>query len=118
MSQFTDEEKASLLTLAKGAAIERFDDAMQAVLDNIVDPNAKVGARTVTLKVTIKPDANGATANVLIECTPKLQPAHPCTTLFYIGKQAGHGMAFEHNPEQLNMPFPQPTAIQGGKAGN
>lgn len=116
MSGFTEEEKASLLTLARGAAIEQFDDELQRVLNNIVDPNTKEGVREVNLKVKIKPDANRVTGAVEIICTSKTQPAHPCSTMFYIGKQGGKGVAFEHNPEQLNMPYLAPTAIDGGKA--
>jgi len=118
MGGFTEEEKASLLTLARGAAIERFDDEMQRVLDNIVDPNTREGVREVNLKVKIKPDSNRVTGAVEILCTSKTQPAHPCSTMFYIGKQGGRGVAYEHDPEQLNISYPAPTAIKGGKAGN
>lgn len=118
MAGFVDEERASLLTLARGAAIERFDDEMQRVLDNIVDPNTRGGVREVSLKVRIKPDDNRVTGNVEIICTSKTQPAQPCSTIFYIGRQGNRGVAFEHNPEQLIMPYQAPAVIAGGKAGN
>lgn len=118
MGNFTEEDKASLLTLARGAAIERFDDELQRVLDNIVDPNTAKGAREVTLKVKITPNKDGATAAVGIQCNSKVQPAEPCATMFYIGKQGGRGVAFEHDPEQLSMPYPSPTVVHERKAGN
>lgn len=115
---FTEEERASLLTLARGAAIERFDDEMQRVLDNIVDPNTRDGVREVNLKVKIKPDANRVTGGVEIICTSKTQPAQVCSTMFYIGRQGTRGVAYEHDPQQMNMPYPEPSVIAGGKAGN
>jgi hypothetical protein len=115
---FTEEDRASLLTLARGAAIERFDDELQRVLNNIVDPNTGGGVREVTLKVKIKPDANRTTGAVEILCTSKVQAAQPCSTMFYIGRQGTMGVAFEHDPQQMSMPYPEPSVIAGGKAGN
>lgn len=114
----TENGKATLATLAKGAAIERFDDELQRVLNNIIDPNTAEGKRCITLKVEIKPDPDRVTAAVHVSCSSKLMPSKPCSTLFYVGKERGQGVAFEHNPEQLAMNLEtasKPTVISGGK---
>lgn len=115
-----EEGKVSLSTLARGAAIERFDDELQRVLNNIIDPNTTEGAREITLKVKIKPDADRVTGSVQVVCQSKVCPSRPCSTLIYIGKERGKGVAFEHNPEQLQMDLDvssKPVSIaKGGDA--
>ncbi len=51
----------------------------------------------------IKPSPNGDTAGVIIACSSKLQAVKPCDTMFYVGKEKGKGIAFEFNPEQLEV---------------
>lgn len=118
--QFTNEEKTSLASLAQGAAIERFNDEMQRVLNNIVDPNTAEGVREINLKVKIKPDESRATGEVSITCSSKLQHARGIRTRLYIGKERGAGVAFEHDPKQLQMDLDhnkKPVLLDGGKKG-
>jgi hypothetical protein len=119
MSGFGEEDKVSLLGLARGGAIERFDEELQRVLDNIIDPNSSEGRREITLKVRIEPSPDGATAKVDVTCSSKLQPVHGCSTMFYIGKEKGKGVAFEHCPEQLHLDMSNSlntVKFPGGKA--
>jgi len=98
--------RLSLANLGAGAAIERFDDELQAVLNNIADPNAaEKAAREVVLKVKIKPEDRNY-AKIEIVCASKLAPAESYATNIYIGADVrGRAEAFEHNPEQLKFDF-------------
>ena len=96
-------EQVTLATLRGGAAVEMFDYELQRVLDNILDINTTLTAREVVLKVKIKPDDDRSIGSVEISCGAKLAAPKPCTSRFYLGKDRGKAVAFEHNPEQLRM---------------
>lgn len=52
-------------TLSQGGAVERFQDELTRVIANITDPNTPAKkARTVTLKMTIKPNEQRNMAEV------------------------------------------------------
>lgn len=52
-------EKLSLVNLGGGAAVEMFDEALEKVLENILDPNTEAKTkRVITLKMTISPAEN------------------------------------------------------------
>lgn len=118
---FSENERASLEGLAQGAAIERFNDELQRVLNNIVDPNTADGAREITLKVKIKPNEDRTIADVFVTCSSKVQSAHGVMSRFYIGKERGQAVAFEHDPKQLQFELDKntqkPVGIDGGKKG-
>ena len=83
-------ERTSLLNLLRGGVIELFDDELQAVADNILDPNtSETATRSVTLKVTIKPDADRSTAKTEVAVTAKLAPVRPQATRLFVGQQRG-----------------------------
>jgi len=50
----TKEEPLTLETLADGACVERFNDALLSVLENLADPNTGTKTREVVLKVKIQ----------------------------------------------------------------
>jgi len=52
----------SLASLCKGAAIERFDDELKKVLENMMDVNTGVGPREIVLKVRLKPNDDRTSA--------------------------------------------------------
>jgi uncharacterized protein YuzE len=65
-----------LNSFANGAMAERFNQELQKVLDNIVDPNTDPKkARKVTLTVTINSNENRELANVSVKADSKLLPA-------------------------------------------
>lgn len=104
-------EKVSLSSLARGAAIERFDDEFRRVLENIIDPNTGSGKRSVTVTVTLKPEDDKCSAKVSIECKSKLQGAESVGTMIFLGRSQGRAAAMEHNPEQLKMEFAAQTPV-------
>lgn len=96
-------EEISLSTLARGAAIERFDDELRRVLENISDPNTAGGIRSVTLTVKIKPNDERNFGDVSVACSSKVAAAKPVSSQIFIGKDFTGVHAFEHNPEQLKL---------------
>ena len=114
------EEKVSLETLANGGALEKFDLAFQAVLDNIMDPNTLPEAkRSVILRVDIKPTKDRELGTTEISCEPKLAPMKPLLTRLFMGMRGNKASAVESDPSQPNMfPEEKPKALRsigGGK---
>lgn len=105
-------QEVSLATLGDGAAIERFDLALQEVLDNIQDINTDPKkAREVVMKVKISPDQDRAVGKVSVEVVTKIAPVIPFGTHVFMGKNAsGRGIACEVDPKQGGI-FDPPKAI-------
>lgn len=99
-------EGISLDTLNQGAAVERFNLALQEVLDNIQDPNTDPKkARTVNLKCTIKPDTDRGVGVVVVDVVSKLAPIAPFDVRVFLGRDKdGKGYASEYHPNQQVIP--------------
>jgi len=106
-----EEDLVSLLNLAGGGAIERFDEELKRVLENIEDPNTALGAREIKLVVKIQPTDNKRNmCKVSFQCVSKRLPAMSVQTQFYVGIDPKRGaVAIEYNPQQVEM-FPRPVA--------
>lgn len=97
-------ETMSLLNLGGGGAVEKFDDEMKRVLENILDRNTGEGARSVTLTVVLKPDVNRDICQVGISCKSKLMPVQPFGTSVFIGVDPKVGAcAIEPTNAQLGL---------------
>lgn len=84
--------------------MERIDDAMDKVLENIADVNTKPdGVREITLKLKIKPTNDRSAAMVEISCTPKLSAVAPYPATLYLGRNAGKNVVYEHNVNQADL---------------
>lgn len=103
----SSDEKLGIESLASGAAMERFDDALAVVLANIIDPDTGKGVREINLKVKFKPNDERSMTEIRIECKTKLQPATELTTHAYLGVDIkGMPEAHEIKPmHQSNIPF-------------
>jgi hypothetical protein len=110
--EVNEDTRASLLTLARGAAIERFDAELQRVLDNIIDPNtSEKQGREITLKVKFKPNETRSATVTEIHCSSKIAPPAPCSTMLWVGKDRGKGVAIEaESPDQMAM-FNQQASV-------
>lgn len=100
------EEKMSLANLADGAAIERFDIALQEVANNIQDVNTEATAvREVVLSVKIKPDEDRNIGGIEINALPKLAKFMPVVTKAFLGKDIkGDGEIYELSvPKQMDL---------------
>ena len=101
---FTKEEPVSLTNLGEGAAIELFNEELQKVLDNIVDPNTKPKqAREVVLRVKITPDEERDIGDIEITCISKPAPAKGFTTKCILGRTGKHGEARELQSAQTSF---------------
>lgn len=112
----TKEEPLTLETLADGACLERFNDSLQAVLDNLTDPNTGTKTREVILKVKFKPDEERSFVQILIECTPKLAPASSIASNAYLGKDIS-GKAIAHEIKRAQLPLIETDNVVQMKAG-
>lgn len=110
------EQFVRLDSLGQGAAIEKFEDELNRVLENILDPNTKpTVTRSVTLTVTVKPDEDRSFANTLIEVKSKLAPSRAVGTAIYIGRHGGRAVATERDTRQMTLPEENVVAMKGGK---
>lgn len=107
----TKDGMVSLANLARGACLERFDDELKRVLDNINDPNTADGPRSITLKVTISPNEERTSAGVSINVDSSVRGPKPVPTMIFIGKDQGQSVAYEHNPEQLKLKLANKTPV-------
>lgn len=81
----TNEEKSSLLQMAKGAIQERVDYEVSKVIDNILDVNTDpLAKRKVTLVVEMKPDEDRQVVKITATATSKLAPTNPVGTSLVI----------------------------------
>ena len=97
----TEKEPITLGTLYSGAVIEAVDHEIANALANIMDVNTSPSqARTVTLKLKIKPNKERNIAGVTFQAKSSLAPAEALETSIIIDKdKAGRAVAFELRPE-------------------
>lgn len=78
-------KQMSLDKFAKGALLEKFNLEMEKVSSNINDPNtSKTAQRTVTIKLTMKPDEDGISATTF-SVTSSLATAKEGSTKLIFG---------------------------------
>ena len=107
----TSEEKLSLGNYKGGVANELFNMELQAVLDDIANPNKQANAtREVNLKFTIKPDEEGDIGDVGLKATSKLAPTAPIVSKVILGSQHGKGEARELVSAQQKL-FPDDDKV-------
>lgn len=87
----SDYVEVSLDKMSGGAAIERFNDALKDVLENISDPNMNPDTvREIVLSVKFKQDKNDASkVAYAIEVRKKLAMPVAVGAIMYIGKENG-----------------------------
>ena len=107
-------EKLSLINLKDGAAVEKFDRAIDQVMDNISDINTTLKDREIKLIVKFKPAKDRSYVAYSIFCDPKLQSQEPETAMALI-KLDGKGRSFAvgHKTKQQEIPFGNVTSITG-----
>lgn len=93
--------------LGCGAAAEKFEESLQKVLADILDPNTVATAsREISLKVSFKPSEERTSADVMITCDEKLAKDKAFPTKIFIGRDVqGNPEAHEINAQQMNL-FP------------
>jgi len=99
----TDDIKLlSLETLR--AADELFDQTLDKVLEDILDPNKKATApRKVTLTLNIKPTEDRRMAATSISVAATLGPRTPYDSIIFIDRKDGKAIAAERDPNQRRL---------------
>ena len=101
------EKMANELTLANlgnGAAVEKFEENLQLVIANVLDPNTEAKTkRKIVLEVTLVPDRDRDIGSVLVSCQAKLAPSVSFRTQAYLGKDGDRFVAFESDPKQVTF---------------
>lgn len=98
------DERMSVATMSGGAVVEQFDEAIQRVLENIVDPNTVAKAkRTVTLKVVLHPDEERELCGFAASVQVGMAPAAAINGRAWLAQTRDGVVALEHDPKQRNF---------------
>ncbi len=98
------DQKLSLATLKGGAAIEMVDEAIQELLENIVDPNTDATTkRKVTLSLTLAPDQERESMHIKIDVRSSFAPHEAVGTIAFISHTRDGVVAAENNPKQRQL---------------
>lgn len=96
--------RLSLDTIGGGAAAELFQQELDKVLENVLDPNTDPTAkRTITLKITIVPSESRTQAAVGVEADSRLAPFNGASGVVFVGRRMGRAIAVAHDPKQMQM---------------
>lgn len=109
-------EPVSLVTIARGEVVAKFEQALAQVIENIRDPDTAAEAvREIVIKARLKPTGDQRSM-VLAEVgvALKLAPPKGVNTALYLDPR-GRAVAYEQNPEQVELFGPRPylTPEQG-----
>lgn len=87
--------KVNLEEFAGGALQEKFDDAIEKVLANLMDPNTPwKNKRKISIEVTFEQNEDRDDTSVNVSVVPKLAPVKPIATRMAIGKDIKSGEVF------------------------
>lgn len=87
--------RVNLETFAGGALQEKFDDAMEKVLQNMMDPNTPwKNKRKIMVEVTFEQDETRDDSSVEVSVIPKLAAVKPVKTRMAIGKDLATGKCY------------------------
>jgi len=78
-------QRDSIMSMARGAFEERVDYEMDKVIQNILDPNTKATAkRKITLTIELTPDDERRTIGVQVTAKSTLAATNPVATALYV----------------------------------
>lgn len=100
-------EKIKLITLQGGSIIDFFDEELNKVLANIEDVNTSPDAmRSITIKVSIKPDKARRAGTIKVQCQSSLAPIKPSESVVLFDSEDGKMSAYEEKIAQTPT-FPE-----------
>lgn len=108
-------QRDSIMSMARGAFEERVDYEMDKVIQNILDPNTKATAkRKITLTIELTPDDERRTIGVSVTAKSTLAATNPVATALYVTSDGnGELVVAEMVPQvpgQMNMDGTQQEA--------
>lgn len=87
-------DRLTISNLAKGALVEQFEDELEKVLDNIVDPNTDPKkARKIQITFEIKPNDKRNMADIKFQTKSSLVPVNTVSTAIIIDKDKDGNVA-------------------------
>lgn len=87
-----EDNRTSIVQMARGAIMERIDYEMEKVIDNILDPNTKSTAkRKLQLVIEFSPDDTRQTISVSSTVKSTLCPTNPVSTALFVTGDSGSG---------------------------
>ena len=87
--------RVNLETFAGGALQEKFDDAMEKVLQNVAGPNTPwKNKRKITVEVTFEQNEDRDDSSVNVSVIPKLAAVKPVETRMAIGRDLATGKCY------------------------
>ena len=110
-------------TMNNGGVVEAVNIALAKVADNIADVNTPPDKpRTLTLKITFKPDDSRTLIASKAVVTTSLQPQEPQTIPVVLDKLDGAPMLFEsftdNRPDQYRFDGTSPAELRGNVTVN
>ncbi len=114
-------QRDSIMSMARGAFEERVDYEMDKVIQNILDPNTKATAkRKITLTIELTPDDERRTIGVSVTAKSTLAATNPVATALYVTSDGnGELVVAEMVPQvpgQMNMDGTQQEAPEAPEA--
>ncbi len=100
----------NLGSIARGAAIELFEQGLEKVIANVADKSTDATApREIVLRFKFKPDDDRRSCIVGTTLTTKLAGCEEHVSKIYLGKDdKGHSYAFDTDPRQEILFEPPP----------
>jgi hypothetical protein len=107
----------SLDNIAGGEVAERYAQAMEDVMENILDPNTTDGKRSITITITLEPKKKDKNLiSVIGDVKAKVAPRMGATTQLIIGKEdSGEVVANEIYKGQVKGQMSLEDVIEGKK---
>ncbi len=101
--------------LMGGAVTELVDDAIRLIAENIADPNTDAKkTRSVTIKLTFKPDKERFGVSLDADVKPALAPRNGISTLMTLRRDGGGALILS---EQSRDVLPGQLDMEGNEAG-
>lgn len=101
-------DKVCLQTLNRGAVLDLFNAEFEKVLKNIEDENTDAkGTRSITIKIDLKPTEDRRYAETKVSVSSKLAGIKPTKGMIFFDNDGTGLAAYEDNPEQKVLDFPQ-----------
>lgn len=98
------EQPVTIYTIGNGVLGELFDRELERVVADILDLNSEAdAARSITIKVAIKPDENRNFGQVGISVASSLGKPKPVGSTMWFGRKNGKIIAVENQPSQAEM---------------
>lgn len=98
--------KAELATFGNGALAEALSEALERITENILDKNTSATeARSFSITGVIKPGKGRTAGGLKITLKTKLAGPEPIELTVFMGRENGHPVMMEHNPDQMPLPL-------------